>query len=139
MLCCNKLFWKNIQEILISKLDSLVVTMSDDLIVLKDKEIDDLEESKKLERESYKSIGQTNEMLFQLKKDLADNRKIYSGLMNKVQQISYDENHEYKKKVKENYKAKNLNEADKASIEAIKKIQESQEINNKKKYKKKYK
>ena len=123
---------KNIQEILISKLDSLVVTMSDDLIVLKDKEIDDLEESKKLERESYKSIGQTNEMLFQLKKDLADNRKIYSGLMNKVQQISYDENHEYKKKVKENYKAKNLNEADKASIEAIKKIQESQEINNKK-------
>ena len=123
---------KNIQEILISKLDSLVVTMSDDLIVLKDKEIDDLEESKKLERESYKSIGQTNEMLFQLKKDLADNRKIYSGLMNKVQQISYDENHEYKKKVKENYKEKNLNEADKASIEAIKKIQESQEINNKK-------
>lgn len=123
---------KNIQEILISKLDSLVVTMSDDLIVLKDKEIDDLEESKKLERESYKSIGQTNEMLFQLKKDLADNRKIYSGLMNKVQQISYDENHEYKKKVKENYKVKNLNEADKASIEAIKKIQESQEINNKK-------
>ena len=123
---------KNIQEILISKLDSLVVTMSDDLVVLKDKEIDNLEASKKLEKESSNSMGETNKILFQLKKDLADNRKIYTGLMNKVQQISYDENHEYKKKVNQNYKQKKLNETDKEAVEAIKKIQKSQEINDKK-------
>ena len=123
---------KNIQEILISKLDSLVVTMSKDLVILKDKEIDNLETSKKLEKESSNSMGETNKILFQLKKDLADNRKIYTGLMNKVQQISYDENHEYKKKVNQNYKEKKLNETDKEAVEAIKKIQKSQEINDKK-------
>ena len=60
---------KNIQEILISKLDSLVVTMSDDLETLKNRDIDNLEESKTLQKESYKNIGQTNEMLLDLKKN----------------------------------------------------------------------
>ena len=122
---------KNIQEILISKLDSLVVTMSDDLAVLKKTDIEDLEESKKLEKESYKNMGQTNELLGQLKKDLADNRKIYSGLMNKVQRINYEENHEYKKKVKENYKENAADKNDLASLEDIKRIQYSQEVNDK--------
>ncbi|WP_310556124.1 LysM peptidoglycan-binding domain-containing protein [Flavobacterium sp.] len=121
---------KNIQEILISKLDSLVVTMSDDLELLKTKEIDDLEQSKQLEKESYKNIGQTNSMLQLLKKDLADNRKIYTGLMFKVQKISFDENREYKKKVRENQK-NNLDKNDLASIEAIGKIKEQQETNDK--------
>lgn len=122
---------KNIQEILISKLDSLVVTMSDDLALLKKTDIEDLEESKKLEKESYKNMGQTNELLSELKKDLADNRKIYSGLMNKVQRINFEENHEYKKKVKENYKENAANKNDLASLEDIKRIQYSQEVNDK--------
>ncbi|WP_394758408.1 LysM peptidoglycan-binding domain-containing protein [Flavobacterium sp.] len=122
---------KNIQEILISKLDSLVVTMGDDLEMLKNKDIDDLEESKKAERDSYKNIGQTNEMLMDLKKDLADNRKIYTGLMNKVQRINLQENHEYKKKVNENQKIKNNPKEDVELLEVIKKIQTKQEENEK--------
>lgn len=122
---------KNIQEILISKLDSLVITMGDDLEVLKKSDIDDLEESKNLEKDSYKNIGQTNQMLFELKKDLADNRKIYTGLMNKVQRITLAENHEYKKKVNANYKAKNNMSEDEELLEVIKKIQTKQEENEK--------
>ncbi len=121
---------KNVQEILISKLDSLVVTMSDDLEILKKTEISDLEDSKKLEKESYKNIGQTNEMLLQLKRDLADNRKIYSSLMGKVQRVTFDKNHEYKKKVRENSKTNaNEDESDKVLLDAIKNIQTEQEKN----------
>ncbi len=122
---------KNIQEILISKLDSLVVTMSDDLETLKNRDIDNLEESKTLEKESYKNIGQTNEMLLDLKKDLADNRKIYTGLMNKVQRINLQENHEYKKKVNENQKIKNKPSEDSELLEVIKNIKTKQEANEK--------
>jgi LysM repeat protein len=121
---------KNIQEILISKLDSLVVTMSDDLETLKNKVISDLEESKILEKDSYKNIGQTNEMLVELKRDLADNRKIYSGLMNKVQRITVAENHEYKKKVNINQKIKNNPKEDAELLDVIKTIQTKQEAND---------
>jgi LysM repeat protein len=122
---------KNIQEILISKLDSLVFTMNEDLVELKNTEIEDLAEAKRLERASYKNIGQTNEMLQQLKRDLSDNRKIYSQLMNKVQRINFNENHEYKKKVNENSKIKKEDDSqDLASLESIKMIQSSQEKNN---------
>ena len=105
--------------------------MGDDLEVLKKSDIDDLEESKNLEKDSYKNIGQTNQMLFELKKDLADNRKIYTGLMNKVQRITLAENHEYKKKVNANYKAKNNMSEDEELLEVIKKIQTKQEENEK--------
>ena len=100
---------KNIQDILISKLDSLVITMNDDLIALKNTEIFDLENSKKLEKESYQNIAKTHEVLYQLKKDLADNRKNYSEIMNKVQRISLNEHQEYKKKLNENRKVKPTN------------------------------
>jgi LysM repeat protein len=119
---------KNIQEILISKLDSLVITMSDDLETLKKTDIVDLEQSKTLERESYKNMGQTNDLLTELKKDLADNRKIYSGLMNKVQRISLAENQAYKKKVNQNQKVNN-NSEDKELLAVIKNIQTKQEAN----------
>jgi LysM repeat protein len=122
---------KNIQEILISKLDSLVVTMSNDLEALKNKDIDDLQESKNLEKDSYKNIGETNEMLLDLKRDLADNRKIYTGLMSKVQRITLAENHEYKKKVNENQKIKSNPSEDTELLEVIKNIQTKQEANEK--------
>lgn len=123
---------KNVQDILISKLDSLVITMGDDLVQLKQTEITDVEESKKLEKQSYESIGKTDEMLFQLKKDLADNRKIYSGIMNKVQRITVQENQEYKKKVRENQSAANLKKPeDLEALEAINKLQSEQEKNDK--------
>lgn len=121
---------KNIQEILISKLDSLVVTMGDDLETLKKSEIVDLEESRNLERESYKNMGQTNNLLVELKKDLADNRKIYSGLMNKVQRISLAENQTYKQKVNQNQKKSNLPAEDAELLSVIKSIQTKQEAND---------
>jgi LysM repeat protein len=100
---------RNIQDILISKLDSLVTTINDELITLKNSEITDLENSKKLEKEAYENSLKTNDLLFQLKRDLADNRKTYSLIMNKVQRIKLEENQIYKKKVKENKKVKSSN------------------------------
>jgi spore germination protein YaaH len=121
---------KNIQEVLLSKLDSLVYTMNADLDVLKNTEITDLENSKKLEASSYESINKTRDLSFQLKKDLADNRKTYAGLMNKVERITAEKNLEYKKKVRENGKQNVVDLInEKASLDAIKKLGEAQEKN----------
>ena len=100
---------RNIQDILISKLDSLVTTMNEDLVLLKNTEITDLENSKKLQKESEETSEKTNELLYQLKRDLSDNRKTYSLIMNKVQRIKQDENQTLKKKVRENAKVKSQN------------------------------
>lgn len=112
---------KKIQDVLIGKLDSLAVTMENDLADLKNRDVETLEESKKLEKESYQNIGETNKLILQLKRDLAENRKIYTGIMSKVQRITVQENHEYKKKVKEN-----LSDKDLASLEEINKLSEGQ-------------
>ncbi|MFH6972516.1 lytic transglycosylase [Flavobacterium petrolei] len=118
---------KNIQDILISKLDSLVYTMNEDLSELKNTEIENLEKSKQLEAKSYESISRTSELSFQLKKDLAQNRKVYSTLMNKVQRIAVEKNIEYKKKVRENSKA-DLAESDNeiTSLDTYKKMESDQ-------------
>lgn len=114
---------KKIQDVLIWKLDSLASTMEKDLAELKQKDISTLEESKKLEKESYKNIGETNKLIIQLKKDLAENRKIFTGAMQKVQRLTVQENQEYKKKVREN-----LSDKDRASIEEMNKLNTSQLI-----------
>lgn len=95
---------KNIQEVLVSKLDSLVYTMNLELEDIKNTEIRDIDDSKRLERKSYENIGKTNKLATELKKDLADNRKIYAGLMHKVEQVAVAENKIYKNKVRENQK-----------------------------------
>lgn len=97
---------KNVQEILMAKLDSLVNTMNNDLVDLKRMDILNVDESKRLEKQSYESIGKTSELSSQLKKELAENRKAYAGLMNKVERIAVEENQEYKKKVRESEKNK---------------------------------
>lgn len=114
---------KKIQDVLIWKLDSLASTMEKDLAELKQKDISTLEESKKLEKESYKNIGETNKLIIQLKKDLAENRKIFTGAMQKVQRLTVQKNQEYKKKVREN-----LSDKDRASIEEMNKLNTSQLI-----------
>lgn len=97
---------KNVQEVLMSKLDSLVVSMTEDLTDLKKMDVLNMKESKRLEKKSYESIAKTNELSSQLKKELAENRKSYAGLMNKVERIAVEENQEYKRKVRENTKNK---------------------------------
>ena len=95
---------KNIQEILLVKLDSLVNTMSKDLTDLKKTELVDLDESIRLQKISNENIQKTNELSQQLKKQLAENRKVYSGLMDKAERIAVEENQEYKKSIRENSK-----------------------------------
>ncbi|HSD09281.1 LysM peptidoglycan-binding domain-containing protein [Flavobacterium sp.] len=95
---------KNIQEILLVKLDSLVNTMSKDLTVLKKTELVDLDESIRLQKISNENIQKTNELSQQLKKQLAENRKVYSGLMDKAERIVVEENQQYKKSIRENSK-----------------------------------
>ncbi|PZX94296.1 peptidoglycan-binding protein [Flavobacterium aquariorum] len=97
---------KNIQEILLVKLDSLVKTMGKDLNELKKTELVDLDESIRLQKISNENIQKTNELSQQLKKQLAENRKVYSGLMDKAERIVVEENQEYKKSIRENSKAK---------------------------------
>ncbi|MCL9806882.1 LysM peptidoglycan-binding domain-containing protein [Flavobacterium amniphilum] len=118
---------KKIQDVLIGKLDSLASTMERDLADLKEKDVETLEESKKLEKESYQNIIETDKLITGLKRDLAENRKIYSGIMQKVHRITVQENQEYKKKVRAN-----LSDKDLASIEEINKLSESQLANEKK-------
>ncbi|WP_348800307.1 LysM peptidoglycan-binding domain-containing protein [Flavobacterium adhaerens] len=97
---------KKIQEILLVKLDSLVNTMSKDLNDLKKTELVDLDESVRLQKISNENIKKTNDLSMQLKKQLADNRKVYSGLMDKAERIAVEENQQYKKSIRENSKQK---------------------------------
>lgn len=112
---------KKIQELLVWKLDSMATSMEIELTDLKSKDVETLEESKRLERESYKRIGETNQIIIQLKQDLAENRKIFTTAMMKVQRLTVQENQEYKKKVRENLSNKDL-----ASIEEMNKINQTQ-------------
>lgn len=118
---------KKIQDVLIGKLDSLASTMERDLADLRNRDVETLEESKKLEKESYQNIIETDNLILGLKRDLAENRKIYTGIMQKVHRITVQENQEYKKKVKAN-----LSDKDLASIEEINKLSEDQLANEKK-------
>ncbi|PWA07097.1 LysM peptidoglycan-binding domain-containing protein [Flavobacterium laiguense] len=120
---------KNIQEILLVKLDSLVSTMNKDLTQLKKTELVDLDESIRLQKISNENITKTNELSLQLKKQLADNRKVYSGLMDKAERIAVEENQEYKKSIRENSKTKPAEtKAVKLSPEELKNLEMEQRV-----------
>ncbi|RED26390.1 LysM domain-containing protein [Flavobacterium cutihirudinis] len=119
---------KNVQDILMAKLDSLVNTMNNDLVELKRMDVLNVDESKRLEKQSYESIGKTSELSSQLKKELAENRKAYAGLMNKVEKIAVEENQEYKKKIRESEKNNNVASIQqRLSLEEIKRYKIEQE------------
>jgi len=119
---------KNVQDILMAKLDSLVNAMNSDLKELKRMDILNVDESKRLEKLSYESIGKTSDLSSQLKKELAENRKAYAGLMNKVEKIAVEENQEYKKKVRESEKNNNVTSLQqRLSLEEIKRYKIDQE------------
>ncbi|KAF2517631.1 LysM peptidoglycan-binding domain-containing protein [Flavobacterium foetidum] len=119
---------KNVQDILMAKLDSLVASMNNDLKELKKMEVLNIEESKRLEKQSFDGINKTNELSSQLKRELAENRKAYAGLMNKVEKIAVEENQEYKKKIRESEKKNNAEPLQKRlSLEEIKRYRTEQE------------
>ncbi|WP_427872740.1 LysM peptidoglycan-binding domain-containing protein [Flavobacterium sp. MMS24-S5] len=119
---------KNVQDILMAKLDSLVTSMNNDLKELKRMDILNVEESKRLEKQSSEGINKTNELSSQLKKELAENRKAYAGLMNKVEKIAVEENQEYKKKIRESEKKSNTEPLQqRLSLEEIKRYKIEQE------------
>jgi LysM repeat protein len=119
---------KNVQDILMAKLDSLVNTMNNDLTELKRMDVLNINESKRLEKQSYESISKTSDLSSQLKKELAENRKVYAGLMNKVERIALEENQEYKKKIRESEKNNNTTSLQqRLSLEEIKRYKIEQE------------
>ncbi|WP_281234560.1 LysM peptidoglycan-binding domain-containing protein [Flavobacterium gelatinilyticum] len=119
---------KNVQDVLMAKLDSLVYSMNNDLKELKRMDILNIDESKRLEKQSYESIGKTSELSSQLKKELAENRKAYAGLMNKVEKIAVEENQEYKKKIRESEKNNNVTSLQqRLSLDEIKRYKIEQE------------
>jgi spore germination protein YaaH len=119
---------KNVQDILMAKLDSLVNSMNNDLKELKRMDILNVYESKRLEKQSSEGINKTNELSSQLKKELAENRKAYAGLMNKVERIAVEENQEYKKKIRESEKNNNAASLQqRLSLEEIKRYKIEQE------------
>lgn len=119
---------KNVQDILMAKLDSLVNSMNNDLKELKRMDILNVEESKRLEKQSSEGINKTNELSSQLKKELAENRKVYAGLMNKVEKIAVEENQEYKKKIRESEKNGNVTSIQqRLSLDEIKRYKIEQE------------
>ncbi|MCR4030364.1 MULTISPECIES: LysM peptidoglycan-binding domain-containing protein [Flavobacterium] len=119
---------KNVQDILMAKLDSLVNSMNNDLKELKRMDILNVEESKRLEKKSSEGISKTNELSSQLKKELAENRKVYAGLMNKVEKIAVEENQEYKKKIRESEKNNTVTSIQqRLSLEEIKRYKIEQE------------
>ncbi|TCN57348.1 LysM peptidoglycan-binding domain-containing protein [Flavobacterium circumlabens] len=119
---------KNVQDILMAKLDSLVNTMNNDLVELKRMDVLNVDESKRLEKKSYESISKTSDLSSQLKKELAENRKAYAGLMNKVERIAVEENQEYKKKIRESEKNNNVTSLQqRLSLDEIKRYKIEQE------------
>jgi len=119
---------KNVQDILMAKLDSLVNSMNNDLKELKKMDILNVDESKRLEKKSSEGINKTNELSSQLKKELAENRKAYAGLMNKVERIAVEENQEYRKKIRESEKNNNSTSLQqRLSLEEIKRYKIEQE------------
>jgi len=95
---------------------------------LKRMDILNVDESKRLEKQSYESIGKTSELSSQLKKELAENRKAYAGLMNKVEKIAVEENQEYKKKIRESEKNNNVTSLQqRLSLDEIKRYKIEQE------------
>ncbi|UOX32785.1 LysM peptidoglycan-binding domain-containing protein [Flavobacterium sediminilitoris] len=112
---------KNVQDILSSKLDSLVVNMYNDLDNLKKSNIDDVDTYKKLQKESQANRIETNKMIVQLKRDLNESRKNYVDLMNKVQRVNVQQEQELKRRNKSVKQAEAEREAE---LEQIRKIQE---------------
>jgi LysM repeat protein len=82
---------RNIQDVLLYKLDSLVYNMKLDVEDIKSREIVNVAESRQLEKEANENLQKTNILLVDLKQDLASNRKNYALIMNKVKKVNLEE------------------------------------------------
>jgi LysM repeat protein len=121
---------KNIQDILTSKLDSLVVNMYDDLESLKNSRIDDVDTYKKMYRESHANRVETSKMIVQLKRDLNESRKSYVSLMSKVQRINAQQEQELKKRKKSVKEEEAFREAEQEQIRKIRALHANSDKTN---------
>lgn len=110
---------RKVQEVLRVKLDSLIYYMSKDLSNLKNLPVKNIEDVKKLEKASLENVAKTNEMSTNLKKELAENRKSYTDLMNKIETLVLTENQEYRKKIREGAATKSKEPAPAISMEEV--------------------
>ena len=76
------------------------------------------------------NVAKTNEMSRNLKKELGENRKSYSDLMSKIENLVVKENKEYRKKLKENQSKKINITAPVISLEEVKNYQNSHSAND---------
>lgn len=116
---------RKIQDVLLAKFDSLALKMEDDLVKLKATDLETYEASKKMEADSNEKMKETNKLILQLKQDLAENRKIFTAALQKIQRINIQENQELKKKVRENINNKDVTTQD--EIEELNFIQNMNE------------
>lgn len=121
---------KSLQDILSSKLDSLVVGMYDDLEKLRNSKIDDVDTYKDMQRESQMNRRETGKMIVQLKRDLNDTRKKYVDLMNKVQRANTLQDQELKRRSKSVKKEEELRKEEEEEIKRIKELHENIDKSN---------
>ncbi|VXC30362.1 conserved hypothetical protein [Flavobacterium sp. 9AF] len=120
---------KNIQDVLTSKLDSLVGNMYEDLEKLKNSHLD-VEEYRKLQKETQANRIETSKLIIQLKKDLNESRKNYVALMNKVQRVNVAQDQELKKRNKSMTAIEAQNKAEQEQIAKIKALHEDSDRTN---------
>ena len=110
---------KNIQDVLTSKLDSLVGNMYEDLEKLKNSNLE-VDEYRKLQKETQANRIETTKLIIQLKRDLNESRKNYVSLMNKVQRVNVAQDQELRKRSKSMNEIEAQNKAELEQIEKIK-------------------
>lgn len=118
---------KNLQEVITSKLDSLVIDMYTELDVLKNSDIDDVETYRKLQKETQANRFETSKMIQTLKQDLNTSRKNYVLMMTKVQRLNLAQEQELKRRTRT---IKELEEEKRQEEEQIKKITALQDQND---------
>ncbi|WP_130733617.1 LysM peptidoglycan-binding domain-containing protein [Flavobacterium sp. J27] len=111
---------KTIQDVLTTKLDSLVSTMYEDLEKLKNSNIVDVDEYRKMQKETQANRIETSKLIIQLKRDLNESRKNYVALMNKVQRVNVAQDQELKRRSKSMAEIEAQNKAEQEQIEKIK-------------------
>ncbi len=119
---------KNLQEVITSKLDSLVVDMYTELDVLKNSDIDDVDTYRKLQKETQANRFETAKMIQTLKQDLNTSRKNYVLMMTKVQRLNLEQERELKRRTKSVLEAEEEKRQEEEQIKKIMALQDQNDV-----------